>query len=53
MYGIHYTTWTLHIVGYINSDWVSDVDDQKSTSGFVFFLGLGPITWSCKKKHAQ
>ena len=53
MYKIHYTLETPHIIVYIDSDWSSDVDDRKSTSGFVFFLGSGPITWSCKKQHAR
>ena len=49
MNGIHYTLGTPHIVGYIDSDWDGDVDDQRSTYGFVFCLGSSPITWSCKK----
>jgi hypothetical protein len=53
MYGIHYTSGIPHIVGYTDSDWAGDVDDRKSTSGFVFCLGSGPITWSCKKQHAH
>ena len=52
MYGIHYTSGTPHIVGYIDFDWVGDVDDWRSTYGFVFCLGFGPITWLCKKQHA-
>ena len=52
-YGIHYTLGDPHIVGYTDSDWAGDVDDRKSTSGFVFCLGSGPITWSCKKQHAH
>ena len=51
MYDIHYTLKTPHIVGFTESDWVGDVDDQKSTSSFVFCLGSGPITGSCKKHH--
>ena len=53
MYGIHYTLGTPHIVGYANLDWAGDVDDLKSTFGFVFFLGSSLIIWACKKKHAQ
>ena len=53
MYGIHYTSGIRHVVGYTDLDWVGDVDDQKSTSGFMFYLGSGPITWSCKKQHAH
>ncbi|WP_250520822.1 Ty1/Copia family ribonuclease HI, partial [Caballeronia sp. AAUFL_F2_KS46] len=29
-----------------------DPDDRKSTAGYVFTLGLGPITWACKKQGA-
>eukprot|EP00253_Pinus_taeda_P019637 PITA_19637 len=27
-----------------------DPDDRKSTTGYVFTLGSGPITWACKKQ---
>lgn len=52
-YGIYYTLGDPHIIGYTGSDWASDIDDHKSTSGFSFCLGSSPITWSCKKKHAH
>ena len=32
------------LVGYSDSDWVGFLDDRKSTSDFVFSLGLGAIT---------
>lgn len=38
------------LVGFTDSDWASDPDDWKSTAGYVFTLGFGPITWACKKK---
>eukprot|EP00253_Pinus_taeda_P007325 PITA_07325 len=38
------------LVGFTNSDWAGDTDDQKSTAGYVFTLGSGPITWACKKQ---
>eukprot|EP00253_Pinus_taeda_P029189 PITA_29189 len=38
------------LVGFTDSDWASDPDDQKSTAGYVFTLGSGPITWDCKKQ---
>ena len=40
------------LVGFTNSDWVDDPDDQNSTAGYVFSLGSGPITWACKKQQA-
>jgi hypothetical protein len=36
----------LHILGYNDSDMVGDIDDCKSTSGVVFFLGDGVASWS-------
>eukprot|EP00253_Pinus_taeda_P031542 PITA_31542 len=38
------------LVGFTDSDWVGDPDDRKSTAGYVYTLGSGPITWACKKK---
>ena len=29
-----------------------DPDDRKSTVGYVFNLGSGPITWACKKQQS-
>ena len=40
------------LVGFTDSYWVSDPDDRKSTTGYVFSLGSGPITWACKKQQA-
>eukprot|EP00253_Pinus_taeda_P015756 PITA_15756 len=40
------------LVGFTNSDWAGDPNDRKSTAGYVFTLGFGPITWACKKQSA-
>eukprot|EP00253_Pinus_taeda_P032403 PITA_32403 len=40
------------LVGFTDSDWAGDPDDRKSTAGYVFTLGSGPITWACKKQSA-
>eukprot|EP00253_Pinus_taeda_P014829 PITA_14829 len=40
------------LVGFTDSDWAGDPDDRKSTAGYVFSLGSGPITWACKKQAA-
>ncbi|GKV51828.1 hypothetical protein SLEP1_g58452 [Rubroshorea leprosula] len=38
------------LAGFTNSDYARDLDDRKSTSGFVFMLGSGAISWSSKKQ---
>jgi len=38
------------LVGFTDSYWVSDLDDQKYTGRYVFTLGSRPITWACKKQ---
>ena len=40
------------LCGYTDSDWAGSVDDKKSTSGYVFSLGTGAVTWTSKKQHA-
>jgi hypothetical protein len=50
---IHYSSeGTPLLVGFTDSDWASDPDDRKSTVGYVFNLGSGPVTWACKKQQA-
>jgi hypothetical protein len=52
-FGIHYSSGgTPLLVGFIDVDWVGDLDDQKSTAGYVFSHGSRPITSAYKKQHA-
>ncbi|CAI0559876.1 unnamed protein product [Linum tenue] len=39
-----------NLVGYTDSDYARDSDDRKSTSGYIFFLGGGAVSWPSKKK---
>ncbi|XP_038904520.1 uncharacterized mitochondrial protein AtMg00810-like [Benincasa hispida] len=36
--------------GCCDSDWAGDVNDRKSASGYVFFVGNTAFTWSSKKQ---
>src|ERR1043165_3264020 len=36
--------------GYSNSDMAGDVDDRKSTTVMVFYLGPNPISWNSQKQ---
>lgn len=33
------------LVGYVDSDYASDLDKRRSTTGYVFTLAGGPISW--------
>ena len=33
------------VAGYMDSDYAGDLDDRRSTTGYVFTLGGGPICW--------
>lgn len=35
---------------YIDSDWVSNLDDMRSTSGSNLYLGPNLVAWSLKKQ---
>ena len=50
-YGILYTSSeNFELIGYTNCDSAGSIDDRKSTSGYVFHLGLGAISWVSKKQ---
>ncbi|GJX14486.1 zinc finger, CCHC-type containing protein [Tanacetum coccineum] len=36
--------------GYIDASWISNAEDNLSTSGWVFLLGGGAISWASKKQ---
>ena len=43
-YGIHYTGYPRVVEGYSDSNWISDADEIKTTSGYVFTLGGGTVS---------
>jgi hypothetical protein len=48
--GLHYTGYPVVLEGYSDFNWISDVDEIKATSGYVFTLYDGAISWrSCKQ----
>lgn len=40
-----------NLFGFCDSNYAGDVDDRKSTSGFVFIMSSGAISWSSKKQQ--
>eukprot|EP00253_Pinus_taeda_P014196 PITA_14196 len=50
-FGILYSSSeSFMLIGYTHSDWAGSVDDRKSTSGYVFHMGSGAISWASKKQ---
>ena len=40
----------LECCGYSDADWAGDIDDCKSTSGYVFQIGGAPVSWKSSKQ---
>jgi hypothetical protein len=40
----------LQVHGYTDVDWVGNVSDKRSTSGFMFSFGSGDVSWNSKKQ---
>ncbi|XP_040369459.1 secreted RxLR effector protein 161-like [Rosa chinensis] len=39
------------LIGFTDSDYAGDIDDRRSTSGHVFVMGTGTVSWSSKKQQ--
>ncbi|KAA6407322.1 MAG: hypothetical protein FRX48_08870 [Lasallia pustulata] len=38
------------LIGYTDADWAGDIDTRRSTSGYLFNIGSGSISWSSKRQ---
>jgi len=50
-YTITYSPTNGQLVGYVDSDWAGDIEDRRSTTGFIITLGGAPISWKSKKQQ--
>ncbi|GJT60944.1 zinc finger, CCHC-type containing protein [Tanacetum coccineum] len=54
MYAMTYTrpdiAFVVVLEGYIDASWISNIEDNSSTSGWVFLLGGGVLSWASKKQ---
>ncbi|XP_016647095.1 PREDICTED: uncharacterized protein LOC107880330 [Prunus mume] len=50
-HGIHFTSGDVHLQAYSDADWAGDVNDRRSTIGYVVFLSNNPISWCAKKQN--
>ena len=40
------------MIGYADADWAGDESTRRSTSGYVFLVANGPISWATKKQSS-
>ncbi|KAM0008390.1 putative RNA-directed DNA polymerase [Helianthus debilis subsp. tardiflorus] len=49
-YGLHYTRDPAVIEGYTDANWISDIKDHRSISGYVFTLAGAATAWKSSKQ---
>ena len=49
-YGLHYSKYPAILKGYCDANWISDTKGSKSTSGYLFTLSGGAVSWKSSKK---
>ncbi|CEG49080.1 gag-pol polyprotein [Plasmopara halstedii] len=52
-YGLQYSSCDqAKLLGYSDADWAGDIESRRSTSGYVFTLNNGCISWRSKKQQS-
>ena len=41
----------IDLIGYCDSDWAGDLDSRRSTTGYVFLLSNGAISWKSRRQQ--
>jgi hypothetical protein len=51
-YHLCFNGHNLQLQGFTDADWQGDLDERKSTSGYIFKLAGGAISWRSKKQES-
>ncbi|XP_049345033.1 uncharacterized mitochondrial protein AtMg00810-like [Solanum verrucosum] len=50
-YGVHISPQqSTNLSAYADADWAGDINDRRSISGYIIFLGITPISWCSRKQ---
>ena len=49
-YGLYYTRYPAVLEGYSDANWISDINDSKSTGGYIFTLAGATVSWKSYKQ---
>ncbi|XP_076959153.1 secreted RxLR effector protein 161-like [Bidens hawaiensis] len=52
-HGLHYNRYLAVVEGHCDTNWISDTNDYRATSGYVFTLGGAAISWKSSNKWLQ
>ena len=47
---LHYKNYPAVIEGYSDANWITDSTESKSTSGYMFTVGGGAVSWKSSKQ---
>ena len=50
-HGLFYQPGSLCLEAYSDADYVENLEDHRSTSGYCIYLIYNPISWNAKKLH--
>ena len=48
--GIGIVAYSHHLAGFTDADFAGDINDRKSTTGWIFTYNRAPISWASKKQ---
>ena len=51
-YKLNFQSSGIELVGYSDADWGNDLDDRRSTTGYLFMAGNSPISWNSRKQQS-
>ncbi|PHT29833.1 hypothetical protein CQW23_30598 [Capsicum baccatum] len=49
-YALHYTKYPVVLEGYSDANWITESNEVKSTSGYVFTIGGRAVSWKLSKQ---
>ncbi|PHU28755.1 hypothetical protein BC332_00848 [Capsicum chinense] len=49
-YALHYNKYSAVLEGYSDANWITGSNEVKSTSGYVFNIGEGAVSWKSSKQ---
>lgn len=50
-YRLRYGNDQRGLIGYSDADWATDLDNRKSTSGYIFTMYGGAVNWRSKRQE--